>query len=146
MITDVRLSGGEIQQIFGIVLGGEFRDRNRKSHMHLNGGRFNGLSAIMFVFYKTVKVWYPNEKQNLIWNDVLWSLMHFKFKEINALKIWPNQKQIRYHGQCIINKYLSRVCYIVGAILSTCVIDCKQNRQRLFFIMERQALNYRQNE
>lgn len=72
----------------------------------------------MFAFYKTVKVWYPNEKWNLTWNDVFWSLMHFK--KINALQIRPNQKQIRYHGQYIVNEYVLRVCYIVGTILSTC--------------------------
>ena len=92
-----------------------------------------------------VKVWYCNGKWNLILNDVFWSHMHFKYKEINALQIWPNKKQIRYHGQHLFNKYLLRVCYVLGTILGTC--DILQTKQaKIIFIMERQTLNYRQNE
>lgn len=52
----------EMQQIFGIVLGGEYRYRNRKPHIHSNRGRFSRLSEIIFVFNKTLKVQYPNGK------------------------------------------------------------------------------------
>lgn len=71
----------------------------------------------MFVFNKAVKVWYPDRKWNLMLSEGFWSHTHFKYEEINALQVWPNKKQIRYHGQYLVNKYVLRECYVLSTIL-----------------------------
>lgn len=50
-------------------------------------GKNQKLSEITFMFNKTLKVEYPNGRLNLILNVVFKSLMHFNYKEINALQI-----------------------------------------------------------
>lgn len=63
MITDVRFSEGEKQQLFGIALEGEFRDRNRKFQIHLNEGRFSRLNRICLCLTRQGKYAIPVENE-----------------------------------------------------------------------------------